>query len=165
MQWSRTLGCVGTILLAASMSCLGATVYRWADAEGKVHYSEVVPERYRSVARPVDATANEPSVEQQRQASERARAEKAKAAALASGRRSLPMAAAPASSASGPLKKRPVQIPNDQTDCETWQRLYMESVECFGPYRTTRGATKPEAFEVCNAVPAPPVGRCRMQIP
>jgi hypothetical protein len=36
-----------------------------------------------------------------------------------------------------------------------WWRIYDESVECFGPYRTTRGATKPEGFDRCNVVSSP----------
>lgn len=43
----------------------------------------------------------------------------------------------------------------DDTDCETWRRLYRESEDCFGPYRTTRGGTKAEAFEKCNPIPSP----------
>jgi Domain of unknown function (DUF4124) len=155
---------LGALLLLAS-AAIATAVYRWVDDQGKVHYSDVVPERFRSNAKPVDAPANEPTVEQQREALERARIEKARAStppALSS----LPGASTPqASQASQPSRKRPIQIPNNETDCETWQRLYMESIECFGPYRTVRGATKPEAFDVCNVVPEPPPGRCRMSIP
>ena len=51
--------------------------------------------------------------------------------------------------------KRPAELVTDATDCETWWRLYDESTACFGPFRTTRGATKVEAFDVCNAVASP----------
>jgi hypothetical protein len=67
-----------------------------------------------------------------------------------------------------PLKlpaKRPARVPDENTDCETWQRLYFESIDCFGPYRTVRGGIKPEAFERCNEVPEPPVSRCRIRLP
>jgi len=146
-------------------STSAATVYRWVDDQGKVHYSEVVPERYRKTAKPIDATAGQPSAEQQREALERAQKERARAAAIAASKSRPPAsAAAPEAPASRPAAKRPAQIPNDQTDCETWQRLYLESSDCFGPYRTVRGATKPEAFDVCNVVPEPPP-RCRPRIP
>ena len=56
-------------------------------------------------------------------------------------------------------------MPDQDTDCETWQRLYFESIDCFGPYRTVRGGIKPEAFERCNEVPEPPVSRCRLRLP
>ena len=140
-------------------------MYRWVDDQGKVHYSDVVPERYRSAAKPVNAPANEPTGEQQREALERAQKEKDKARAIGTHREGPAASAPPPSAAAKPSGKRPAQIPNDQTDCETWQRLYMESIECFGPYRTVRGATKPEAFEQCNVVPQPPPSRCRMRTP
>jgi len=43
----------------------------------------------------------------------------------------------------------------DTTDCATWWRLYEESAACFGPFRTNRGATRAEAFDVCNEIPSP----------
>jgi len=155
---------LGASCLLASVA-VASTVYRWVDEQGKVHYSDVVPERYRSKAKPVNALAAEPTAEQQREALERAQSEKAKALAPSVSRSSPPVSAHPASAASAPSRKRPVQVPNEQTDCETWQRLYMESIECFGPYRTVGGGIKPEAFEACNVVPEPPPTRCRMRIP
>ena len=57
---------------------------------------------------------------------------------------------------SGTVKaKRPAEIVTGATDCPTWWRLYDESAECFGPYRTTRGATKAEAFDKCTPIPSP----------
>ena len=158
------------LLTSASLSVAAAAVYRWVDDQGKVHYAEVVPQRYQGVAKQVGAAANEPSAEQRRDALARAQREKARAAEMAAERQktsaNVPSpASAAAASAPAPAGKRPAQLPNDQTDCKTWQRLYMESIECFGPFRTTRGATKPEAFEVCNVVAEPPPSRCRMLIP
>ena len=153
------------LLASASGSATGATVYRWVDDKGKIHYSEIVPQPYRGVAKPVDAPTDEPTTEQRREALERAQREKADAAAMETDRQRLPARAPTASTATRPASKRPAEIPNEQTDCETWQRLYLESSECFGPYRTVHGAKKPEAFEVCNAVAEPPANRCRRLIP
>ena len=156
------------LLTSAAVGGAGAVVYRWVDDQGKVHYAEVVPQRYQGVAKQVGAAANEPSAEQRRDALARAEQEKAKAAEMAAERHKPPAnvpSAASAAAASAPVGKRPAQLPNDETDCKTWQRLYMESIECFGPFRTARGATKPEAFEVCNVVAEPPPSRCRMLIP
>jgi len=165
MSRFRPTVAVGALWLLASAGVLAATAYRWVDEQGKVHYSEVVPERYRSSARPVGAPATEPTPEQQREALERAQKEKARAAAITTDRGRLPASAATAPAAARPAAKRPSQMPDDQTDCETWQRLYMESIECFGPYRTVRGATKPEALDLCNVVPEPPASRCRASTP
>jgi len=151
------------LLTSASLSVAGAAVYRWVDDQGKVHYAEVVPQRYQGVAKQVGAAANEPSAEQRRDALARSQQEKARAAERYRTSANISNAAS-AVAASAPAGKRPAQLPNDQTDCKTWQRLYMESIEYFGPFRTARGATKPEAFEVCNVVAEPP-SRCRMLIP
>ena len=58
---------LGALLLLAS-AAIATVVFRWVDDQGKVHYSDVVPERFRGNAKPVDAPANEPTVEQQREA-------------------------------------------------------------------------------------------------
>jgi opacity protein-like surface antigen len=166
---------IAAALLAAATACAAApTVYRWVDEQGKVHYSDIVPDRYRATAKPVDAGTAEPDAEQRRQALERARLDQARAAALAAerqtkaatGAKSAASAASAASTASAaqPAGKRPAQLPNDRTDCDTWQRLFLESSDCFAPYRTVRGATRPEAFDACNVVSEPPP-RCRPQIP
>jgi hypothetical protein len=137
-----------------------AVIYRWVDDQGRTHFSDVVPERYKAVAKPVTI-----------------RAEPAPASAASAGapsrvapvpRASSAPASAPGSAASAPARataapsgpvKRPATVPGPDTDCETWARLYRESVECFAPFRTVRGATKAEAFDVCNEVPEPPA-RC-----
>lgn len=61
----------------------------------------------------------------------------------------------PARTASKPGAKRPTANVTADTDCATWWRIYDESVECFGPFQTTRGATKPEGFDRCNVVVSP----------
>lgn len=139
-------------------------MYRWVDEHGSVHYSDQVPERYRSKAKAVAASVAEPSAEQQREALERTQRERASAFAPSVSRSAPVGSVGTASAASAPARKRPAQLPTERTDCETWQRLYEESAECFGPYRTVRGGVKPEAFEVCNVVPEPPPTRCRLRI-
>lgn len=139
-----------------------ATIYRWVDKQGNTHFSGVVPEAYKDVAEPVEQTAAKPSLEERQRAIERANEQKADAAAKAS---SAALGAAPASSVTAPEKaggteKRPAKAPTEDTDCETWKRLFQESGECFGPYRLVGGGVKKEAFEHCTPVVQPP-GRCR----
>jgi Domain of unknown function (DUF4124) len=171
-RFPPVIACIALWLLPAAAAG-AATVYRWVDEQGKVHYSELVPERYQKAAKPVDTTAGQPGAEQQREALERAQKERARApaaaaaaSAAAAAKQARPPsgAASAASPASRAAAKRPAQTPDDQTDCETWQRLFLESAACFGPYRTVRGATKPEAFDVCNVVLEPPP-RCRIGTP
>lgn len=144
----------------AKMPVGAATIYRWTDEHGKTHYAERVPEKYQKTAKPVTTGNSSPTQVQQREAQEQATRLKSRASATesaASQPRSTPMPV-PASAAAP--AKRPAQVPNDRTDCETWSRLYRESLDCFGPYRTTRGATREEAFTYCTPVEQPP-SRCR----
>ena len=152
------------LLASAPFNTASATVYRWVDDLGKTHYSEIVPPQYQGVAKQVDAPANSPTAKQRRDAQARAQKAKAKAGATDTYQQRLPASALPASAASSPVGKRPAQTPTEQTDCETWGRLYEESMACFGPYKTVRGI-KSEAFEVCNVVTEPPLARCRLVNP
>lgn len=156
---------LGSALCLLALATAGATVYRWVDEQGRVHYSEVVPPQYRQSAKPVGAAATAPTAEQQRDALERAQEDKARAAAITRERPPVPAGAASAPAVARRTDKRPAQVPDEHTDCETWQRLYLESIECFGPFRTVRGGIKPEAFEVCNVVAEPPATRCRVRTP
>ena len=146
-------------LTSALVNSANATVFRWEDEQGRTFYSEIVPPQYLGVAKPVDVPA-EPSAEQRRVALERAQKDKARAAAIQTPRPQLP-ASAPTTAAQ-PVVKRPAQLPTDKTDCETWQRLYEESMACFGPYNVVGGGIKQEAFDACNEVAEPPLSRCRM---
>ena len=150
------------LLASASLNTAGATVYRWVDNLGKTHYSEIVPQQYQGVAKQVDTSANSPTAKQRRDA--QARAQKPKAAETDTYQQPSLASPPPALAASKPVSKRPDQTPTEQTDCETWERLYEESMACFGPFRTVRGI-KSEAFEVCNVVTEPPQARCRRYIP
>lgn len=142
-------------LLTAALTASATVIYRWVDESGRTHISDVVPEKYRKSATRVDSSEFEVSPERRKEAEERVAREKALAEEAAKRRASAP-SAAPASAASAPTTgKRPAQGVTDATDCNTWWRLYRESQECFGPFRTVGGGIKPEAFERCNEVPSP----------
>ncbi len=136
----------------AALGAQAATVYRWVDEQGRTHFSDTVPDRYRDRARPVDLQDDTPDERERREAEDRAARDRAR----------LPRASdaaptpAPAPAPTAAPAKRPPVAPTADTDCDTWRRLYQESLDCFGPYRTVRGATRPEAFERCTAVDEPP---------
>ena len=156
-RFPATLGlAVSMLLMTALLNNANATVYRWEDAKGRVHYSKIVPPQYQDVATPVDVRANEPTAEQRQEALERAKGNKARLAAIKKQQESAP----PELPATNLSAKRPAQVPNAQTDCKTWGRLYKESMACFGPYRTVGGGLKAEAFDACNEVLQPPSPRC-----
>ena len=154
---------LGVVLATVPVSA-APTIYRWTDEQGKTHYTEQVPEKYLKTAKPVATGGAEPSVAQQREAQERAASQQRRAAAIDSAASKAKSNIRPSPAASTPRVKRPAQVPNERTDCPTWARLDQESLDCFGPYRTTRGATRVEAFTYCTAVDAPP-SRCRPGLP
>ena len=165
MSTRRVLHALAVIAAMATLAAgpALATVYRWTDAEGKVHYGEEVPAAFRKTARPVTTDVARPSADQVREAQERAAKEKALAASATA--RTQPAPIAPPREPVPPVpRKRPDRLPDESTDCATWARLYQESLECFGPFRTGRGGVKPEAFAQCNAVQEPP-SRCRQVLP
>ena len=138
-----------------ALSAQGAVIYRWVDENGRTHVSDVVPEKYRKSATRIDSSSSEVSSEQRQQAERAAAKNKALAEEATTRRQSAP-AIQPSTAASQPAtSKRPAQGVTASTDCETWRRLYRESMECFGPFRTTTGATEAKAFEKCNPIPSP----------
>lgn len=148
------------LLLALALSAQAAEIYRWVDKQGRTHFGDVVPADYRDTARPVDPHAPSPTPEEQGRAIDRAARDKASAASAARLLTAREAASAPVNRASASTTaKRPLYAPTANTDCDTWRMLYAESLDCFGPYRTTRGSTKAEAYDHCTPVPEPPV-RC-----
>lgn len=146
------------VMLALLPPALGATpICRWKDDSGRTHLSEQVPDQYRKLAVCTDSKQYELSPEQQRAADLRADQARARAASAAAARPAAPASGAlrAAAAASGPVARRPAEAVTEDTDCATWWRLYDESAECFGPFRTTRGATRVEAFDVCNVIQSP----------
>jgi hypothetical protein len=123
-----------------------ADIYRWVDEDGKVHISDVVPEKYRASAKRIDTGPSEVSPENRAAAEARAAAdrERAKASAAAAQQRAIqhpdPIAA---------------PKPPPETDCERAHRLYKESIDCFAPFVTTQGSVKAEAFNFCTSLPDP----------
>jgi len=125
----------------AALPCIAADIYRWVDENGKVHISDVVPEKYKGSARRIDG-GQAPTAQQRQEAEERAAADRARAKASA--------ATPPAIPAAATLPATPAE-----TECEKAHRLYRESQDCFAPYVNTNGSVRAEAFQNCAAVPDP----------
>lgn len=151
------LSSVAIGLLLLSSSAEATSICRWVNDSGRTQIAEVVPDKYRKIAVCTDSQKYELSPEQRRAAEQRVaddRARERKAAAKPpSDRASSASPQARAASQAG--ARRPTEVVTADTDCTTWWRIYDESVECFGPYRTTRGATKLEGFDRCNVVASP----------
>ena len=150
--------CMSLAALALLSTGAAATpTCRWLNESGQTQIADVVPERYMKVAVCTDSQQFELSPEQRQAAEQRIAEDKARArqaAAKAPADRAS-NAARPARAASQAGAKRPTKVVTDATDCPTWWRIYDESVECFGPYRTTRGTAKAEGFDKCNVIASP----------
>lgn len=146
-------------VVLASLAALGplqaADIYRWVDEQGRTHLSDVVPDRYRGSATRIDSRRYELTPEQQHEANERAAQEHLRDAPVNPAASTSP--AAPTATVATPATpvKRPAERVTATTSCTTWWRLYRESEECFGPFRTVGGGIKPEAFDHCNEIPSP----------
>ncbi len=136
---------------------LGASVMcRWVDEKGRTQIADVVSDRYASVAICTDSKQYELTPDQLRDAAQRKAAERFKARRdmVKPPKKAASSVSRPMDAASQPRAKRPTEVVTDTTDCATWWRIYDESGECFGPYKTLRGI-RPEAFDNCNEVPSP----------
>jgi hypothetical protein len=136
------------LLLALALLSLpagAADIYRWVDENGRVHISDVVPEKYRSSAKRLD-TGPEPSPQERAAAEARAAAERERAKA------SEAAAAAAAPSAPAPSAAPPKPA---EDDCALAHRKYKDSIACFAPFINSNGTTRAEAFQYCVSVPDP----------
>ena len=151
-------GLLGVMAACLAFGASATDIYRWVDENGRTHLSDVVPERYRDAATRVDSRSHELTLEQQREARERAAREAERAGRAPPAAAQAPQPPAPVVSPTA-VVKRPAQTVTESTDCTTWWRLYQESQECFGPFRLVGGGIKPEAFDHCNEIPSPEL-RC-----
>lgn len=144
--------CVAALaVLSVSAVAQATPICRWVDKAGRTQIASTVPDAYKAVATCKDSLQYELTA-QQREAADKARAAASKRAATASKAQRLPATAIPTPT---PVIKRPVERITEATDCPTRWRLYDESADCFGPYRTTRGATRVEGFDACNVIDSP----------
>lgn len=158
MHTERSPFLLVTLALAMLAPDLGATsICRWVDANGRTQMSDVVPDAYKNVATCTNSQQYELSPQQRLEAEKRAADERSLSGTDPHGgpAQTPSGSARPASSASPSREKRPTQTVTDATDCQTWWRLYDESSDCFGPFKTTQGGIKPEAFDQCNEVKSP----------
>lgn len=146
-------------VLCAATAAHGGVIYRWVDEQGKTHFSDVVPEKYRRVAKPVGGSDEAPAPAPTSPASRPAPRPAERVVSTPGAAPAAPVRRPPAAPSAPAPGKRPATTPTEGTDCETWLRLYRESLDCFAPFVTARGAMKAEAFDVCNPVSEPPI-RC-----
>lgn len=183
--WLRALFCVGTLACVTAVYAL--EVYQWEDEKGQLNVSDVVPAKYKKTARRIEVRTPEPAASSVAAAESVKETPKINALSPtvgpkpstppvplttptpttaptpAPGRTPVPSPTPAPTSSSGSgvigLGTMPAPSAAASGDCETQQRLYRESQECFAPYRNATGGIKPEAFERCQEV-AEPTGQC-----
>lgn len=119
-------------------------MYRWVDEKGRVHVSDVVPEKYKKTAKRMDSRQFEVTDADRKAAANRAAADRARQDANSTTRAAA--ATAPAQPAASPK-------PAAETECEAAQRRYRESAECFSQFVNAKGTMGAEAFQKCEPLP------------
>jgi hypothetical protein len=131
-----------------SLAARAGEVFRWVDENGKVHYGDTIPERYKQQAKKVDAPGAGLTDAQRQEAEARNAKDRAAAESLQKARETQPnapqVAAPPAPDA-----------PKAANECEDQMRKYLQSQDCFAPYRNANGGINPEAFQRCAEVKQP----------
>ena len=135
-----------------ALSANAAEIYRWVDENGKTQISDTVPARYKDSAVRVDSKQFELTPERQREAQARAARDKALLASPEDSRASAAAASGAVALTPGNASSTPAPA---GTDCESLQRQYRESQECFAPFINANGSLKPQALSTCKAVENP----------
>jgi len=139
------------VLLCAYSLAHANEIYRWVDENGRTHFGDSVPGKYKKSATRVHARQLEPTDAQRRQAAERARAGPAQEENARAPSRTIPSEQSAGAGQSGN---------GNALDCETAHRRYRESIDCFARYLTVSGAPRAEAFDHCQVMldPSPRCG-------
>jgi len=142
--------------LALGSSAEAADLYRWVDDQGRTQLSDVVPEKYRTVATKIDFKHFELTDAQRAEADARAaRARQRTVEAAASQPKTRNQVDPPPVSSLGVAPKPKTQATGDKLDCESQWRLYRESLACFAPYYRANHSLRSEAFENCTELRDP----------
>jgi Domain of unknown function (DUF4124) len=154
-------------LSTAALVCLAlsapfaeaAGIYQWVDDQGRVQFSDKVPDAYKPRAKEVEV--------ERFKAAPRARpgtAVTAAAPAPATGSDAaplplpLPPGVRPAPRPRAPSGPGPVA--GKEAECAVLRQRYADSQRCFAPFVTATGGVKAEAFTRCTPVadPSPQCG-------
>lgn len=150
MKWNPRMPVVIGVLcllLAPLGAPRAADLYRWVDEAGKTHYGDTVPQRDRDKATRVAPGAAPPTADQQRAAAARAAREREAQEPATPPR-------ADGKSASRALPE-PEPVARGISACEAAKQRFLESQQCFDPFRLVNGGLKAEAFEHCEELKPP----------
>jgi len=143
------------ICCALALVAHATDIYRWVDDQGRTHFADVVPERYKSVATKIDSKSSELSEGARAEAAARAARERTQAEFEAAQRARSQAAKTAAPPLSTSTASQPPRNDSGETECDRLWRAYRESAECFAPYMRRRGGTRVEAYQHCQQLPSP----------
>jgi hypothetical protein len=125
-------------------------IYEWVDDSGRMHASDTVPEKFRSVAKRIDPNRTRLSAGEQEEAQRQAAALKAKAATA------VPVSqTASAGVQPGPARMANLFQPSaDTAECAAWRRQVTASPGCFFASSNRKGSMG--AMHSCSNEPDPP---------
>ena len=129
-------------------------IYEWVDDGGRMHASDTVPEKYKSVARRIDPNRTRLPPDEQEEAGRQAAALKAKAASAVS---LSPNTAAARGGAARPGYLSASTPAPDTAECAAWRRQVAASRECFVAFSNRHGSS---GLRSCSNEPdpSPPAG-------
>lgn len=133
-----------TVLLAiifSSAVAYGGDMYKWTDENGQTHYGNSASEAKRKVVEKVKLIDNSmvPPGKPEEAANKNRELRK----------QDDKTAEPPAS------PKADQGDTSNLSKCEKEMKKYLESAECFGPYKNATGGVKPEAYQHCTEVAQP----------
>lgn len=137
----------------------GGDIYKWVDAQGRVHVSDRPPREYKNSAVRDDSKRHDLSGAERQHAQERTQKQHEKLSAAEAERTPR------GQKAQGPndrpdIDDRPKPSRLSDAECAEWYQAYWESEACYEPFRGPRRSLKPGAFEACGAAVLDPSWDC-----
>lgn len=137
-----------TMLLACFASTTyAASIYKWVDEKGTVHYGDTVPEKYKHTA--TEETQLEDVTPPIDEAEAIQKRERAKAVLERPPLTDKPVSNQPSDAVVSDTNAKSKEA------CEQQWKQYVDSLECFAPYRNALGGIKAEAYNYCTEVAKP----------
>lgn len=117
-------------------------IYKWIDENGKAHFGDVIPERYKKSSSRIDAKpVNTMESRHPKSGIERSQA----------GQENSPPT--PVATSKG---KESTRFKSDAEKCREQMQKFQESEACFSRFRNTNGSVKDGAFQECEDIKRPP---------
>jgi hypothetical protein len=158
MKPSLLIAAVLSAGLALSVATQAQDLYRWTDADGKLHLSDKPPPAgARSVTRE-PMPRSEPNPANQRAAQQRAASDQKQLEQIESARKAQNAASKPAAGTTAAEGQS--QPPRNETECDRLNREFHSSASCWSGFNLASGGSRAGALEKCGPPVPDPAARC-----